>query len=52
VKHEYRLSVDDALAFQRRLLAARRKNRLRDWLRFARWYGGLTRRVTAPVGAR
>jgi hypothetical protein len=52
VKHEYRLSVDNALAFQRRLLTARRKNRLRDWLRFARWYGGLKRRVTAPVGAR
>ena len=51
VKHEYRLTVADAMAFQRRLLAARRKNRLRDWLGFARWYGGLKRRVTAKVAS-
>jgi hypothetical protein len=50
VRHEYRLTVAHAMEFQRRLLAARRKNRLRDWLAFARWYGGLRRRVIAPVG--
>ena len=49
VKHEYRLEVADAQEFQRRLMDARRKNRLRDWLRFARWYGKLRRRVVAPV---
>ena len=50
VKHEYRLTVADALAFQRRLLVARRKNRLRDWLAFARWYGGLRKRSVARKG--
>jgi hypothetical protein len=51
VKHEYRLAVADATEFQRRLLAARRKNRLRGWLMFARWYGALRRRVVAPKTA-
>lgn len=49
VKHEYHLSVADALEFQRRLLAARRKNRLRDWLAFARWYGQLRKRSVSRV---
>lgn len=50
VPHEYRLTVAHALEFQRRLLAARRANRLRNWLSFARWYGKLRREVVAPVG--
>jgi hypothetical protein len=51
VKHEYRLSVADALEFQRRLLAARRANRLRDWLAFARWYGKLRKRSVARTSS-
>jgi len=50
VPHEYRLTVAHALEFQRRLLAARRVNRLRRWLSFARWYGKLRKQVVAPVG--
>lgn len=52
VKHEYRLTVEHAKAFQRHLLAARKSGRLRDWLAFARWYGKLRKAVVAPVGAR
>jgi hypothetical protein len=52
VRHEYRLTIAHATEFQRRLLAARRKNRLRDWLLFARWYGKLRRQVVAPVSPR
>jgi len=48
VKHQYRLTVEQATEFQRRLLAARRANRLRDWIGFARWYGKLRRQVVAP----
>jgi hypothetical protein len=49
VDHEYRLSVAHATEFQRRLLEARHKGRLRDWLLFARWYGKLRKQVVAPV---
>jgi hypothetical protein len=49
VHHEYRLTVQHAKAFQRRLLAARKSGRLRDWLAFARWYGKLRKAVVAPV---
>lgn len=49
VNHEYRLTVEHAKAFQRRLLAARKSGRLRDWLAFARWYGQLRKAVVAPV---
>jgi hypothetical protein len=31
------------------LLAARKANRLRDWLAFARWYGKLRKAVAAPA---
>ncbi|MBI5289304.1 MAG: hypothetical protein HY873_10085 [Chloroflexi bacterium] len=51
VDHEYRLTVAHATEFQRRLLDARKKGRLRDWLAFARWYGKLRREVVAPVRA-
>ena len=50
VQHEYRLTVAHATEFQRRLLTARRANRLRDWLGFARWYGQLRKAVAVPVG--
>jgi hypothetical protein len=49
VKHIYLLTVPDAVAYQRRMLAARKKNSLLTWLRFARWYGKLRRRVAVPV---
>ena len=51
VDHEYRLTVAHATEFQRRLLDARHKGRLRDWLSFARWYGKLRKQVVAKVAA-
>jgi hypothetical protein len=45
---EYRLSVDDAVLYQRRMLAARKANHLRTWLAFARWYGKFRKRVAVP----
>jgi hypothetical protein len=49
VDREYRLTVAHATEFQRRLLEARRKARLRDWLAFARWYGKLRKQVVVPL---
>lgn len=49
VPHVYRLTVADAVDYQRRLLAARKDNRLRTWLAFARWYGRMRKRVIAPA---
>lgn len=45
VTHLYRLTVADAVEYQRRMLAARKANRPATWLAFARWYGRLRRRV-------
>lgn len=50
VDHVYRLSVDDAVEFQRRMIAARSADSLLTWLQFARWYGALRARVVEPVG--
>ena len=47
VPHVYRLTLDDAVEYQRRMLAARKVNKLRTWLAFARWYGRLRNRVIA-----
>jgi hypothetical protein len=47
--HVYRLSVADAVEYQRRMLAARKANRLGSWLKFARWYGQLRKRVVVPA---
>ena len=49
VPHVYRLTVEDAVAYQRRMLAARKANRPSTWLAFARWYGQLRKRVVTPV---
>ena len=50
VPHVYRLSVADASEFQKRMLAARKANKLSPWLAFARWYGGLRKKVAKPIG--
>lgn len=47
VPHVYRLTLDDAVEYQRRMLAAREVNKLQTWLAFARWYGRLRKRVIA-----
>jgi hypothetical protein len=49
VAHIYRLSVADAVDYQRHMLAARKANNLGSWIRFARWYGQLRRRVVVPA---
>jgi hypothetical protein len=49
VPHVYRLTVADAIEFQKRMLAARKANKLSTWLSFARWYGGLRKRVAVRV---
>lgn len=49
VRQVYRLTVADAIEYQRRMLAARKENRLGSWIRFARWYGGLRKRVVSPA---
>jgi hypothetical protein len=49
VNHVYRLAVDDAVEYQRRMLAARNARSITTWLRFARWYGQLRKRVTVPA---
>jgi hypothetical protein len=49
VPHVYRLTVADAVEYQRKMLAARKANSLRSWIRFARWYGQLRRRVVVPA---
>ena len=49
VRHVYRLSIEDATEFQRRMLAARKANQLSTWIRFAGWYGRLRKRVASPV---
>lgn len=49
VPHVYRLTVADAVDYQRRMMAARKSNTLRTWLGFARWYGQLRKRVVTPV---
>jgi len=46
--HEYRLTVSDAVLYQRRMLAARQANSLPPWIAFARWYGRFRKRVLAP----
>ena len=51
VRHVYRLTVADAVEFQRRMLAARKANKLSTWLGFARWYGRLRKQVAAAVTA-
>lgn len=45
VDHVYWLTVADAVSYQRRMLKARKANNLLTWLRFARWYGTLRRRI-------
>lgn len=45
----YRLTVPDAVDFQRRMIAARRDNSLWNWIGFARWYGAFTDRVAVPA---
>jgi hypothetical protein len=47
--HVFRLTVPDAIEYQRRMLAARKANRLGAWISFARWYGTLRKRVQAPA---
>lgn len=49
VPHVYRLTVADAVDYQRRMIAARKSNTLRTWLGFARWYGQLRKRVVTPA---
>jgi hypothetical protein len=49
VPRQYRLTVPDAIEYQRRMLAARRANRASSWLAFARWYRGMRKRVAVPV---
>lgn len=49
--HVYRLTIADAVEFQRRMLAAREANKLSTWLGFARWYGRLRKQVATPVPA-
>jgi hypothetical protein len=49
VPHVYRLTVDDAVEYQRRMLAARKAKSITTWLAFARWYGKLRKRVTVPT---
>lgn len=44
----YRLTVDDAVTYQRRMLAARRANSFWTWIRFARWYREFTKKVKVP----
>jgi hypothetical protein len=48
VPHVYRLTVDDAVEYQRKMLAARKANSITTWLAFARWYGKLRKRVVVP----
>jgi len=45
----YRLTTDDALLYQRRMMTVRKENSLRGWVSFARWYGDFTERVAVPV---
>ena len=45
----YRLTVGDAIEFQRRMIAAREANSLCTWISFARWYGTFTDRVAVPT---
>jgi hypothetical protein len=45
----YRLTVDDAVEFQRRMMAARTENSVLTWIGFARWYGGFSARVAVPA---
>jgi hypothetical protein len=47
----YRLSVDDAVEFQRRMIAARSADSLWTWIQFARWYGEMRARVAVPSDA-
>ncbi len=49
--HLYRLSVADAVEYQKRMLAARKANRLGAWIAFARWYGRLRKRVQVAAGS-
>lgn len=49
VAHVYRLTLDDAVEYQRRMLAARKANTLGTWVGFARWYGQLRKRVVAAA---
>jgi hypothetical protein len=52
VERVYRLTVDDAVEFQRRMIAARSADSLWTWIQFARWYGELRARVAvAPSDA-
>ncbi len=50
VSEIYRLSVAEAVEFQRRMMAARKANSLWAWIGFARWYGAFTTRVAVPAG--
>ena len=45
VERVYRLTVDDAVEFQRRMIAARHADAFWDWIAFARWYGEMQERV-------
>ncbi len=49
VSHIYQLTVDDAVTYQRRMLAARKANGLWSWITFARWYGEFREKVVVPV---
>lgn len=49
VRQVYWLTVADAAEYQRHMLRARKANNLLTWVRFARWYGSLRRRVVRPA---
>ncbi len=49
VPHVYRLTLNDAVDYQRRMLAARKANNLRTWIAFARWYGQLRKRAVVAA---
>ncbi|MEX2225422.1 MAG: hypothetical protein WEB52_03110 [Dehalococcoidia bacterium] len=51
VPHTYRLTVDDAVEYQRKMLTARKANSITTWLAFAHWYGKLRKRVVVPAKA-
>ncbi len=49
VPHGYRLTVANAVTYQRKMLAARKRNSLSTWIAFARWYGRFRKRVVVPT---
>ena len=51
VSQIYRMTAEDALVYQRRMMAVRKENSLSGWFSFARWYGSFTERIAIPVNA-